>query len=117
MYKNASVLCPYLCFISIIYLDLNVLGYDTSISYGSFMDPTIYLSSSTSEIMVGLVSSNKFKPSVTFLLTAPRRSFFVDHYCFLNFVFVYHTVLLVTCRLVVTCCERADILALSLCLW
>ena len=85
MYTNASVLSPYLCFISIIYLDFNVLGYDTSISYGAFMDPNIYLSSSTSEIRMGLVSSNIFKPSITFLLTAPRRSFYVDHYCFFAF--------------------------------
>ena len=31
------LLSPYPCFISLLYLDLYVLGYDTLISYGSFM--------------------------------------------------------------------------------
>ena len=32
-----SLLSPYLCFISFLYLDLYVLGFDALISYGSFM--------------------------------------------------------------------------------
>ena len=31
------LLCPYLCFVSFLYIDLYVLGVDASISYGYFM--------------------------------------------------------------------------------
>ena len=31
------LLSPYICFISFLYLDLYVLGYDALINYGSFM--------------------------------------------------------------------------------
>ena len=69
--------------------------------------------------------SNMFKPPVIFFLTVLRRWFFCGS--FLLFVFrVFHTVLSVHCSfvvavmwlqscgcsLVVTCCERADLLAL-----
>ena len=33
------LLCPYLCFIYLLYLDLYVLGYDALISERSFMQP------------------------------------------------------------------------------
>ena len=36
----------------------------------------------------------------------------MDLFCYLCFVFVCHTVLSVHCSLVVTCWERADLLAL-----
>ena len=36
----------------------------------------------------------------------------MDLFCYLCFVFVCHTVLSVPCILEVTCCERADLLAL-----
>ena len=46
------LLSPYLCFISFLYLDLYVLGDDTLISKGSFMQQNIFVSSSTSELRV-----------------------------------------------------------------
>ena len=56
-----------------------------------------------------------FKPSSNFLteLTVPRRCFFL----WILFLFVFrvclcHTVLSVSCSLVVTCCKSADILVL-----
>ena len=39
----------------------------------------------------------------------------MDPFCYLCFVFVCHTVLSVPCNLVVTCCERADLLTHFLC--
>ena len=37
---------------------------------------------------------------------------FVDHFCYLCFLFVYHTVVSIPCNLVVTYWERADLLAI-----
>ena len=54
------LLSPYLCFISLLYLDLYVLGDDALISLGSFMQ-TKYLS--TSELRERLAPLNRFKPS------------------------------------------------------
>ena len=52
-------------------------------------------------------------PPVIFLLTAPRRCFFCGSFLlFLFCVCLWHTVLSVPCSLVVTCWERADLLAL-----
>ena len=64
-----------------------------------------------SKIRVRLVLSNVFKPSSNFL-TVPRRCFFCG--CYLLFVFhvcLCYTVLSVPYSLVVTCWERADLLA------
>ena len=48
-----------------------------------------------------------------FLLTIPRQCFFCgSFFCYLCIVFVCHTVLSVPCSLVVSCWERADLLAL-----
>ena len=41
------LLSPYLCFISLLYLDLYVLGDDALISYGLSFKPNIYVSCST----------------------------------------------------------------------
>ena len=70
--------------------------------------PNIYLSSSSSKIRVRLEPSNIFKPSSNCFTDFSK----VDPFCYLCFVFVYHTVLSVPCSLVVTCWERADLLAL-----
>ena len=57
-----------------------------------------------------------FKPSRDFLLTIPRRCFFCGSFLlFLFHVCLYYTALSVTCSLVITCWEKADLLAL-LCL-
>ena len=45
-----------------------------------------------------------------FLLTVPRRYFFVDHLCYFCCVFVMLLCASVYCCLVVTCKERADLL-------
>ena len=49
------LLSPYLCLISLLYLDLYVLGDDALINKGSFMQ-TIYLSWSTSELRLRLAT-------------------------------------------------------------
>ena len=54
----------YLCFIYFLYLNLYVLGDDTLIRLSC--EPNSYLSSSKSEIKVGLTLSNMFKPSSLF---------------------------------------------------
>ena len=80
------LLSPYICFISFLYLDLYVLGYDALISKRSFMQ-TKYLCVSIHIWTKGEVSAhlNQFKTSSKiFLLTVQRRCFFVDHlicYC------------------------------------
>ena len=48
------LLSPYLCFISVLCLDLDVLGDDALISWGLSCEPDIYVSWSTSELMVRL---------------------------------------------------------------
>ena len=56
---------------------------------------------------------NWFKPSSKmFLLTVPRRYFFVDISCYFCCVFVMLSCASVYCCLVVTCWETADLLAL-----
>ena len=51
------LLSPYLCFISLLYLDLYVLGDDDLISKGSFMQTIyIYVSWSTSELRLRLAT-------------------------------------------------------------
>ena len=48
------LLSPNLCFISLLYLDLYVLGDDALISKGNPCKPNIYVSLSTSELRVRL---------------------------------------------------------------
>ena len=72
------MLSPYLCFISFIYLDLYILGDDTTTGLGSFMQNKhlcvlIHISNNGK---VGIVK-HVFGPSVMFLLNISRRCFFV----------------------------------------
>ena len=55
------LLSTYLCFISLLYLDLYVSGYDALISKGYSCKQNIYVS--TSELRVRLATLNWFKPS------------------------------------------------------
>ena len=57
------LLSPYLCFISLLCLDLYVLGDDSLIVKGLSCKPNIYVSCSTSELRVRLAPLNRFKPS------------------------------------------------------
>ena len=68
-------------------------------------EPNIYMSCSTSEIMVRLVPSKVFKPSSNFLSDRSNAVplFVICVSC--------HTVLSVSCSIVVTYRERTDILA------
>ena len=79
------LLSPYPCFISLLYLDLYVLGDDALISKGSFMQ-TKYLdqmSWSTSELRVRLAPLNRFKPSSKmFYWPFQGGTSFVDLLCF-----------------------------------
>ena len=63
---------------------------------------------------VRLVPSNMFKTSSNLTVTIQLQggASFVDPTCYLCFLFVCHPVLSVTCSLVVTCWERADLMAL-----
>ena len=71
--------------------------------------PNIYVSWSTSELMVRLAPWNWFKPSSKiFLLTVPRRYFFCGSFVSC----VSHAFASVHCCCVVTCWERTDLLAL-----
>ena len=56
-----------------------------------------------------------FKPVSTFLLTAHGGDYFVDPFCYmyLCFMFVFYAILSVSCSLVITCWERAYLLAIS----
>ena len=67
---------------------------------------------STSELRVRLAPWNRFKPSSkTFLLTVPKRYFFYGSFaCFKSCV--CHALVSAHCCLVVTCWERAGLLAL-----
>ena len=55
------LLSPYLCFISLVYLDLYVLGDDDV--RGLSCKPNIFVSWSTSELRVRLAPWNRFKPA------------------------------------------------------
>ena len=72
-------------------------------------EPNIYVSWSTSETRMRFVPSNMFSPPEILLLTAS----FADFFCYLRFVFGF---VIRSClfpySLVVTCLERADLLAL-----
>ena len=60
-----------------------------------------------------LVLLNMFELSSEFLLTVPRRGFFCGSFILFMFhVCLYYTVESVPCSLVITCWERADLLAL-----
>ena len=56
-------LSPYLCFISLLYLDLYVLGDGALLSKGSFMQTKYLCVLFTAELRVRLAPSNRFKPS------------------------------------------------------
>ena len=113
------LLSPCLCFISLLYLDLYVLGDDALISWGSFMRAgcLCVLIHIWIKGEVGAV-----KPVWTLqwdiLLTVPRRCFFCG-----SFMLLFCLVLLCLCArlflctsvfvcFVVACWERADLLAL-----
>ena len=69
-----------LCFITFLSLDLYVLKVVRDLP----CDPNIYVSWSTSEIMVRLAPLNMFKPSSGFFLIVRRRCFFCGYpllYC------------------------------------
>ena len=76
--------------------------------------PNIYVSWSTSELRVRLAPLNRFKPSSNiFFLTVPRRYFF----CGIFMIFFCLVFAMSMCAsgymcFVVTCWERADLLAL-----
>ena len=56
-----------------------------------------------------------FKPSRECLLTVPRRCFFCGSFLLtMVHVCLCNTVLSVSCSLVITCWERADLLAVSI---
>ena len=71
-----------------------------------YMDPILRI-----EGEVGTVKQAKPFQDSDFLLTVPRRCFL--SFLLINFpVHLYHTVLSVPCSLMITCWERADLLAL-----
>ena len=74
-------------------------------------EPNSYVSCSTLEIRVRLVPSNMFKPSSNFL-TDHSKAVLRLLVLLLIVVCVCHTVLSVPCSLVVSCSERAGLLAL-----
>ena len=62
---------------------------------------------------VRMVLLNMFKPSSIFLLTISRLCFFCGSFLsFMIHVCLCYTVLSVPCSLVITCWEKADLLAL-----
>ena len=68
---------------------------------------------STSELMVRLAPWNKFKPSSKiFYWPFQGGTSFVDHLCYFRLVFAMLSCASVYCCLVVSCWERADLLAL-----
>ena len=108
------LLSPYLCFLSFLYLDLYVLGDDALISKESFMQTkrlcVLIHIWTKGEIGAPL---NRFKPSSKiFLLTNPRRCFFCGPFVLFLSCFVMLSCTSVSGYLVVTCWERADLLAL-----
>ena len=105
------LLSPYLCFISLLYLDLYVLGDDALISLSC--KPNIYVSWCTSELRVKLAPSNRFKSSSKiFYWPFQGGTSFVDLLCFFCLAFVMPLCASVYMCLVVTCWERADLLVL-----
>ena len=102
---------PYLCFISLLYLDLYVLGDDALISQGSFVQ-TKYLCVLIHIWIKGevCVPWNRFKPSSKiFYWPFQAGTSFVDLLCFFLSCVCYASVYM--CH-VVTCWERADLFAL-----
>ena len=76
-------------------------------------EPSLYSSLLTSEIRVKLVASNMFKlASNLFLLPFQGGASFLYIFFYLYFVFVCQTALSVLCNRVVSCWERAYLLAL-----
>ena len=76
-----------------------------------YAKPNIYVSQSTSELRVGCAPWNRFGPQVKYFMTVPRQ-FFVCGSFVLFLSCVCHALLSVHCCLVVTCWERAGLLAL-----
>ena len=67
-----------------------------------------------SEQQTQMVPLNMLKTSSNLLMTVPRRISFVDFFCYLWFMFVFLTLscLFLVHSPVITCWERADLLAL-----
>ena len=92
-------------FTSFLYFDLYVQGLSCK--------PNIYVSYSVSELRVRLAPWNQFEPSSkTFYWPIQGGTSFVDLLCFFCLVFVMPLSVSIYLCLVVTCWERADILAL-----
>ena len=106
---------PYLCLISFLYLDLYVQGDDALISWVSFMQTKHLYLDPHLEVCAPL---NRFKPSNKIVLLAvPRRCFFCGSFILFLSCFVLLSCTSVCWCLVVTCLERADLLALSCDVW
>ena len=103
------LLSHYLCFISLLYIDLYVLEDDAVISKWSFMHTKYLCVLSTSELRVRLARCETgLSPPVNILLTVPRRYFFCGSFVFFCLVFAMPLCRSVYMCLVVTCLERAD---------
>ena len=73
--------CWVICVISFLYLDMFVLGYNASISLGSFMRTKHVCVLINIEITDEVGTINTFKPSCESLLTIPRWWFFYGIFC------------------------------------
>ena len=114
-YGILLLLSPYLCFISFLYLHLYVLGDDAMISLGSFMQTKhVYVSWSTSELRVRLVHRKTgLSPPVKYFTDRSKAvPLLWTFYVFFCLVFDMHLSASVYMCIVVTCWERADLLAL-----
>ena len=97
------------CYILILY----VLGVDALISQGSFIQTKyIYVSWSTSELKVRLARcKNSLSPPVKYFTDRLRWYFFCGSFIFFCLAFALPLCVSVYMCLVVTCWERADLLA------
>ena len=111
--KFYILLSPYLCFISFLYLDSYVLGEDSWTSKGTFMQTKhlCVLIDIRIKGEVGIVE-HVYKPSGNFLTDCSKAALLL---WILFVICVCHTVLSVSCSLVVTSWEKADHLALIVC--
>ena len=75
-------------------------------------EPNIYVSWSTSEFRVRSVPLNMFKPPVILYWSFQAGASFEDPFCLFMFhICLCYAVLSVPCGLMLTCLERADLLA------
>ena len=95
------LLSPYLCFISLLYLDLYVLGDDAFISWGLSCKSNTYESWSTSELRLRLAPLNWLKPS---------RKYFTDRSKAVLLMWIFYIFFSVLCLLCL--CARLFICAL-----